>query len=182
MVKSQNFIVCHTTRGGGSAGRHLLGGEGVFTLPTGLQRIHTNSSVVDGTGGGGLQLLSRRLNFSHRTKGSLRKPDRNRVQSSGWESPLDTCSSVTLGKSLPSLSLGAPICLLWGLDHMLYDIQRICEPEVLKMESGAWGIPQTLLGTLQSKNYFHNNAKTLFCLFHFHTLMSIPWSFPEANV
>lgn len=34
MVKSQNFTLCHATRGGGgSAGRHLLAGEGALLCP-----------------------------------------------------------------------------------------------------------------------------------------------------
>lgn len=46
--------LCVTTRGGGGgAGRHLLGGEGLFTLPIGLERIHINYSVVDGRMGEG---------------------------------------------------------------------------------------------------------------------------------
>lgn len=77
--------VSHNRGGGGRARRHLLGGEGVFTLPTGLKRIHTNSSVVAG-GGGGVPLLSRNLTLSRRRKSSLRKLGRNRVQSSAGSS------------------------------------------------------------------------------------------------
>lgn len=56
----------------------------------------------------------------------------------GWESQLDAHSSV-LWVNLPSPSLSAPIYPLWGLDHVLCHSQGICEPQVLKMESGVWG-------------------------------------------
>lgn len=55
--------LCVTTRrGGGRAGRHLLGGEGVFTLPIGLENSHKLfcSRWEDGRG---VPLLSRHLTF-----------------------------------------------------------------------------------------------------------------------
>lgn len=52
----------------------------------------------------------------------------------------------------------------------------------LRFSKWSLGAPETLSGASYGKNYFHNNIKTLFCLFHFHTLMSVLWNFPEANV
>lgn len=72
--------VSHNRGGGGRARRHLLGGR-EFLLYLQVSRIHTNSSVVAG-GGGGIPLLSRHLTLSLRRKSSLRKLGRNRGQSS----------------------------------------------------------------------------------------------------
>lgn len=137
MLRSPNVTVRHTTRGGGGrADRHPLGGEGVFPLPTGLGRIHTNSSVVDG-GGGLVSAFKQASDPFLQEEEFTKKTWQEQSTELGWQSQLDAHSSVTLGKSPPSLSLSVPICPLWGLGHMLYDIQGVCDTEVLKLESGS---------------------------------------------
>lgn len=53
--------------------------------------------------------------------------------------------------------------------------------EVPEMWSRAPGVFKTPLKGLRRLNHFHDNIKTLFALFHSHSLMRIQWSVSEAT-
>lgn len=152
---------------GSSAGRHPLGGGVLLCLQVSGESTQTLRQRMRGGG--------------RRTVGSPRKPAGTECGGLA-RSPNRKPPRLRPEPISPFSEPRRPILTLWtqppgsaiSKDSVSLGFTNV---------PGAWGFPTPFQGlSLHRDNHLHKNTATLFCLFYFHLLTSIQWSFPEATV